>query len=119
MTTRQTNKRRKKPTCNVSLAKHANLVLNVKNAHHVTQHMKRPHKLHLQPQPPLALACHASKRSACRWPTCKPWRKAVAWSGSTPTPSAWQPYKRPLPPSPSLCMCRVSVHLRWCWMKVR
>ena len=82
---RQTNKRRKKPARNVnhvshvSHAKRVNLVLSVKSVPHAKQRMKRPRKQPLQQYKPLhALACHAFKRSACLWLTCKRWRKAAA-----------------------------------------
>ena len=73
------NKRRKKPASLVSHAERANLVLSVKSVPHATQRMKRPRKQPLQQHKPLhALACHAFKRSACLWLTCKRWRKAAA-----------------------------------------
>ena len=94
MTTLQTSKRRKTLASHVSLANRvnrvnlANLVVSVKSVPHVLQCMTKAHTRPRQPKLLLALACHASKRSACLWLTCKPWPKAVVWSGSTPTPSA-------------------------------
>ena len=130
MTTPQTSKPHKRPVnhmshanrvSNASLvvnapsvqsAKNATSALTVPTARHVTHRVKRLNKLHQQPKPLHAKACRISKRSHCLWQRCKPWLKAAAWNGSTPTPNALPPYKPPSQPSPSPCMCHASAH-RW------
>ncbi len=80
-TTKRRTSKRKKPASHVNHAKRvslANLVRSVKIAPHVMHLAKKQHKLYRQPKLLFALACHACKRSACLWPTCKLWRKAAA-----------------------------------------